>query len=172
MPFPSESLDVLPNHGQLAHLALRGAPLSPLGLALDAPRVTVLLYVRHAVFEGIAAFCAEKVTVMPMMSKGNNVLPKDGRLAMLAARGEKLMPVQMTIQPEPVIPILRHGLSRDLLEHLASGATLDTLEAVLPEGVRLGAYFECLQAGPACKARKTLRVELKGRTCKRHKSTL
>lgn len=144
MPFPSESLDVLPNHGHFAHLALWSAPLRPLGLALDAPRVTVLLYVRHAVFKRIAAFCAEKVAVVPMVPKGNDVLPKDGRPAMLAARGEELMPVQMAIQPEPVIPILRHGIARNLLEHLASGATLDSLEAVLPERVRLGAYLECL----------------------------
>lgn len=144
MPFPSESLNVLSNHGHLAHLALWSAPLRPLCLALDAPRVTVLLYVRHAVFEGIATFCAEEVTVVPVMTKGNDMLPEDGRPAVLAARGEKLMPVQMAIQAEAVIPILRHSLARDLLERLASGATLNALKAVLPGGIRLGAYLECL----------------------------
>ena len=112
MPLTPKGLDVLSDNSELAHLALRSPSFRSLGLATDTPRIPVLLYVRHAALERITAFRAEEVAIVPMRVEGDDVLAKDRCLAVFAAWGEKLMPVEMAVEPKPVIPILRHGLAR------------------------------------------------------------
>lgn len=112
VPLASEGLDVLANHGQLAPLALGGAPLCPLGLTVDTPRIAILLNVRHAFLERVAALGAEEMTVVKMVAKGNNVISQDGRRTGLAAGSKQFVPVQVAEEPQARVAVLSHGLTR------------------------------------------------------------
>lgn len=93
-----QRLNVLSDDSRPTSPAFRGPPFGPLGLALDAPGVAVLLNVRHAMLKGITALGTEEVTIVPVLTKGNNVLAQNRCLAMPATRGEELVPVKMAVE--------------------------------------------------------------------------
>jgi hypothetical protein len=108
MPFSAQGLDVLPNDGRFALPALWGPSLCSLGLALDAPGVTVLLDMRHALLKGVAALSAEEVAIVPVLTQGNNMLSHDRGRAVLASRSKQLVPVEVAIKTHALIAILGH----------------------------------------------------------------
>lgn len=85
VPFTSESLNILTNHGNLAIHTLWSAALGAPGLAVDAPGVSVLFNVRHAVLKRITTLGTEKMSVVPVLAKCHNVFSKDGCFAVLAS---------------------------------------------------------------------------------------
>lgn len=136
VPLAAKGLDVLANHWQLAPLALGGAPLRPLGLAVDTPRIAVLLNVRHAFLKRVAAFGAEEMTIVKMVTEGNNVISQDGRRTGLAAGSKQFVPVQVAEEPQARVAVLSHGLTRLLGQGLASGTTGNAIESRGAEGIR------------------------------------
>jgi hypothetical protein len=109
MPFSAQGLNVLPDDGRFALPALGCPSLCSLGLALDAPGVAVLLDVRHALLEGVAALGTEEMTVVPVLAQGNNMLSHDRGRAVLASRSKQLVPVEVAIKTHALIAILGHG---------------------------------------------------------------
>ena len=147
VPLPAQSPDVLPNDGLAAFPALGSSPLGAFCLTVDAPRVAVLLDVRHSLSKGVATLGTEEVPVVPMLSECNDVFAKDWSRAVLAAGGEELMPIEMTIEPEALITVLGHCLSRLLLEGLPCSATVDAIQSGGSAGIWLRADFKGLQRG-------------------------
>ena len=95
MPFSAQGLNVLSNDSCTTLSAFRCSSLGALRLAIDAPRVAILLDMRHTVLKRITALSAEKMSVVPMSTEGDNVFTKNRGLAVLTAWSEQLMPVEM-----------------------------------------------------------------------------
>lgn len=106
VPLPSEGLDVLSDDSNLALLALGCSSLSALGLAVHAPGIAVLLNVRHAMLERVATLCTEEVPIVPVLTKRNDVLAQDGRLAVFATRGEEFVPIKVAVEAQAIVSIL------------------------------------------------------------------
>lgn len=68
MPFAIQGLDDHSDDGESALHALRGAPFGAFRLTVDAPGVPVFLDMAHAFLKWVAAFCAEEVTEVPVLS--------------------------------------------------------------------------------------------------------
>lgn len=159
MPLAAQGADVLPYDSLATLLALGRAPLGALGLAVDAPRVAVLLDMRHALRERVAALGAEEVPVVPVLPERHHMFTQDRRRAVLAAGGEELVPVQVAIEAEALVAVFGHCLAGLLLEALAGGAALDALQAGGAVQVWLGADLEGFEGGPADVAGEALGVE-------------
>ena len=162
MPLGAEGLDILSDDGLLAATALGRAPLRALRLARHAPRVPVLLDVRHPLLERVAALGAEEVPEMPVLAEGDDVVAEDGRLAVLALRREELVPVEVAVEAQALVAVLGHRLPGLLLEDLARGAPADAVEALSAEVVWLGADLEGFKARAAGVAPEALRMEALG----------
>lgn len=147
VPLPAQSPDVLPNDGLATFPALGSSPLGTLCLTVDAPCVAVLLDMCHSLFKGVATLGTEEVPVVPMLSECNDVFAKDWGRTVLAAGGEELMPIKMTIEPEALITVLGHCLSRLLFEGLPCGATVDAVQSGGTASIWLRADFKGLQRG-------------------------
>ena len=145
MPLTTHCLNVLTDDSRPAFYALRRSAFCPLGLTFDAPSVPILLNVRHAVFKGITAFCAEEMPVVPVRAEGYNVFLQDWCLAVLASWSKQLVPVKMAVEPKSLITVLTHGHSRSLLEDLAGSTTIDAIEALLAQLLRLRADLHGLK---------------------------
>jgi hypothetical protein len=98
----------------------------------------------HTLAKRITALGAEEVTVVPVSPESDDMLTKNRGLAVLAARREQLVPVEMAEESQTLIAILSHGLARLLLEDFASCAAVDTIKSFLSEVVRLMANFHRL----------------------------
>jgi hypothetical protein len=92
-------LDILSDDSCTAFPALWSSTFGALRLAVDAPRITILLNVRHAMFEWVTTFGTEEVTVMPVSSKSDYVFTENRGLTVLATRREQLMPIEVTKEP-------------------------------------------------------------------------
>lgn len=88
MPFSAQGLDVLSNNSYTALFALGGSSFCTLRLAIDTPRVPVLLNMCHAVVKRVTTLSAEEMTVVPMSAESDDVLTKNRGLAVFTARGE------------------------------------------------------------------------------------
>jgi hypothetical protein len=75
---------------------------------------------------------------MPVGAQRHHVLAHDGRLAVLAARGIQLVPVEMTEEAQAFVAVLGHRLARLLGEYLAGGAAGDAVETRCTVCVGLG----------------------------------
>jgi hypothetical protein len=144
MPLSAQSLNVLSNDSYTAFPALGRASLRTLCLAVDAPRVSVLLDMGHTLAKRITALGAEEVTVVPVSPESDDVLTKNRGLAVLAARREQLVPVEMAEESQTLISIFGHGLARLLFEDFASCAAVDTIKSFLSKMVGLMANFHRL----------------------------
>lgn len=162
MPLAAERLHILPDYGQLASLALWRSPFGPLGLALDAPRVAVLLDMRHALLERIAALGTKEVPVVKVVAQRHDMLTNDGRRAGLAAGCEELVPVQVAEEAQTRVAVLCHGLPGLLGQGLAGGTASDTLQACGPERVGLRGDFEGFEGRATGVADEALGVEALG----------
>ena len=159
MPLAPQRPDVLTDHRRTALLALRRPALRPLRLAVDAPGISVLLDVRLALIEGVAALGAEKVAVMPVRAQRHDVVPEDRRLAVLAAGREKFVPVEVAVEAQAIVPILRHRLARCLFQHLSRRPPPNPVKPLAAELLRFGADLEGLEACAAGVATEALRME-------------
>ncbi|KAK5634733.1 hypothetical protein RRF57_010446 [Xylaria bambusicola] len=142
MPLGAEGLDILSNDSFLATPALGRASLGALSLAGDAPRVAVLLDVRHALLERVAALGAEEVAKVPVLTEGDDVVTENGRLAVLALRRKVLVPVEVAEEPHALVAVLGHGLPGLLLEDLACCAAAYAVETGSIEVIWLRTDFE------------------------------
>ena len=73
VPLARKSSDALSDDGKAAHLTPGSSSFSPPGLALDTPRVTIFLNVRHSLLERVPTLRTEKMAIVPMFSYGNYV---------------------------------------------------------------------------------------------------
>lgn len=93
----------------------------------------------RAARERVAALRAEEVPVVPVRPERHHVLPDDRRRAVLAARREPLVPVEVAVEPQPgvaVVVLLR--LPRSVGRLLAGRARRDAGQArrALRRGLR------------------------------------
>jgi hypothetical protein len=166
VPLAAQGLDDHANDGEPALHALRGAPLGAFRLAVDAPGIPILLDVAHALLEGVAALGAEEVAEVPVLSQGDGVLAEDGSLAVLALGGVELMPVEMAEVALAHVAIVCYRLALDLGDWLASGTTLNSIEALVAHIVGFFEDFEGLKTGSAGEADKATRVVFLGGSSK------
>lgn len=159
VPLAAQRLYILTDDGLPALAALGRPSLCALGLAVDAPGVAVLFNMRHSVAERVAALGAEEVTVMPVRAEGDDVLADDGRLAVLAARGEEFVPVEVAEEAQPLVTVVGRSLARKMLDGMSGGAGADPVDSLGADVLRLRADFHCLEAGAAAEAAEALRVE-------------
>jgi hypothetical protein len=89
MPLSPKRLDNRIRNGLAALLALCTVPMS---MAIDAPRIPILLHKRRS---GIKWITALKVSSMPFCTTRNNDFTLDGRLARLASRREHFVEIEM-----------------------------------------------------------------------------
>lgn len=159
MPLASKRPDVLPNDRLPALLALGCPSLRSFGLAIDAPCVAVLLDMRHALFEGVAALSAEEVAIVPVIAKSDDMLTQDWCCAMLATGCKQLMPIKVTVEAETFVTIFCHSLARLLLEDLTCCTPANALQPGCTIRLRLGADLQRLQRGATDVAGEALWVE-------------
>jgi len=80
------------------------APLTlgtiPIGMAVDTPRIPILLHKRRRRIKRIATLSAEEVASMPLRATSDDDFALDRCLAGLAARGEVLVEVQMAVEAQ------------------------------------------------------------------------
>jgi hypothetical protein len=66
-----------------------------MSMAIDTPRVSVLLHKRRCGIKRITTLGAEKVSSMPLCTTRNNDFALDGRLARLASRREHFVEIEV-----------------------------------------------------------------------------
>lgn len=159
VPLGAQCFDILSNDRSLAALTLGRATLRPSRLAGHAPRIPVLLNVRHPPLKRIAALGTEEMSVMPVFAERYDVFAQDGRLAVFAMRREQLVPVQMAVEPQPLIAILGHRLTGCLFENFARCSATDAVDSRRVEAVWFGADLEGLETCAACVAAEALWVK-------------
>jgi hypothetical protein len=98
MPLTTQRLNILADDCLSALLAFRGLSFCTLRLAIQTPSITIFLDMGHALLERIAAFSTEEMSIVPILTQSNHVLPDDRSFAMLAPRCKVLMPVKMTVK--------------------------------------------------------------------------
>lgn len=172
VPFAAEGLDVLSNDGRLAALALWSAAFGALRLAAQTPGVAVLFNVRHALLKGIAALGAEKVAVVPVLAERDGVLANDGRRAVLAARCEILVPVEMAVEAKAFVAIVRQRLSLAFFNLLPGRPPANAIESCHSFRFGLGANLQCLETGATGEADEALGMESLGHTRESNDSAL
>ena len=172
VPLAAQRLDVLTDDGGPALPTLGSPPLGTLGLTLNAPRVAVLLDVGHAVLERVAALGAEEVPIVPVVAQRHNVLAENGRPAVLAPRGEELVPVEMAVEPETIVSVLRHGHAWGLVQDFAGSPALDADKTLTADPIRLWADLHGFESGTAGEAAQTLWVETLGAARQSYKPAL
>ena len=72
-------------------------------MAIDTPRVPLLLDKRHLRIKRIAALRAEKVAGVPLRAARDDDLALDRGGAALAARAEALVEVQVAVEPRGLV---------------------------------------------------------------------
>jgi hypothetical protein len=149
VPLGAYGFHILSDDGLLAALALWRAALGPLRLAGNAPRVSVLLNVRHATLERVAALGAEEVPVVPVFAKRHDMLAEDRCLTVPAARREEFVPIQMTVEPQPLVTVLGHRLARCCLEDFACCPTANAVE---PRGAKVVWFLTDFEGLETCSA--------------------
>ncbi len=170
MPLAAQGANVLPDDGRLALTALGRPALGALRLAGHAPRIAVLFDMRHALLERVAALGAEEVPKVPVGAQRHHVLAHDGRLAVLAARGVQLVPVEVAEEAHPFVAVLAHRLAGLVGKNLPRGAAGDAVEACRAVVIGLGRNFERLEGGAAGVTGEALRVEPLRRAGKRYEA--
>ena len=81
-------------------LTLRAKPIR---MAIDTPRVPLLLDKRHLRIKRIAALRAEKVARVPLRAARDDDLALDRGGAALAARAEAFVEVQVAVEPRGLV---------------------------------------------------------------------
>ena len=112
--------------------------------------------------KGVAALRAEEVAIMPVLAERNHVFTQDRCLAVLAARGELLVPVQVAVEAEAVVAVFLGGFAGDFFENFTGFAAADAVHAGVAHRVGLGADFHGFEACAAREAAEALRVEALG----------
>lgn len=169
MPFTTKCLDILADHSRLAHLALGCTTFGPLRLAVNTPSVSIFFDMRHAVFKRVATLGTEEVPVMPMRSKGYDMLPEDGGGAVLTSWSKEFVPVEMAVEAEAVISVFRHGHARLLIQYLSCRATSNSLKSLSPRCIWLGANLHGLKTSITSVATEAMGMEPLGGTGQCHK---
>jgi hypothetical protein len=138
----------------------------PVRVAIDTPRVPVLLHKRRLRIERVAALRAEEVADVPLGAARDNDLALDGRLARLAARREELVVVQVAVEAHALVAVGRLQPRRVLRRRagrqghvVAVDARADARHALLALRCGLRVERHALQVLVAVVAREALRVE-------------
>jgi hypothetical protein len=160
MPFTPKRLNVLTNNRTFAFLALGGSSLSTFGLAVETPCISILLDMGHPFLEGIAAFSAEEMAIMPVLTKSDGMFTNNRGFAVFAFWSVGFVPVKVTKEAESVIAILCGCLTFYLGEDLASSASSNSLNTLSPLGWWFGMNFERFKACSTGKADKTFGMEV------------
>lgn len=144
MPLASKRNSILANNRQSTLLTLRRLAFRTLRLALQTPRIAILLNMRHALLKRIAALRAEEMPIVPILPQRHEVLAHDGRLAVLALRRVGFVEIEMAEKALSCIAVLSHGLALFLRNVFSLVATLDAIEALFAFRRRLGVDLERL----------------------------
>lgn len=160
MPLTTQRLNILADDCLPALFALWRLPFCTLRLTIQTPSITILLDVGHALLERIATLSTEEMSIMPIFTQGNHMLPNYRRLAMFASRCKVFMPVKVTVKPQSLVAIFCYSLSfyfRKLLSLCTAPDSVDTLSTVLRW---FGTDFQGFKSSSAGEADKALRVEV------------
>lgn len=172
MPFSPHGIDILTDDGLPALLALGSLALRAFRLAAQAPRVAIFFDMGHALLKWVAAFCAEEVSVVPVLAECYGMFPNDGSLAMLASGGVEFVPVEMTVEPKSLISIFGLCLTFDFFNDFPMNSSIDTIQALTSFVMRFGTDLKCFQPSSACKADEAFGVETFRDSAKCHYAAL
>lgn len=101
---------------------------------------------RHALIKRVSALTAEEVSIVIVFApQGRDVLTDDGSLAVLAARREGFVPVEVAVEPQSFITV--GGFAFGYI--LARFTSFDTCEPGGSGERGFGAYFEVGEGGGA-----------------------
>ena len=164
MPFIAQRLDVVPDDGSPTHSTFRSASLSAFGLAVDAPCISVLFDMCHAVLKRVTALGAEEMAKVPMVAKSNDMFAKNWGSAMFATRRKELVPIEVTEEAETIIAVLVLSLPWDFWESLPSLSSANAVQSLRPHLVRFMTDLHGLQTGATGIAPETLRMKSFRRT--------
>lgn len=165
MPLRAQCLHHRIRNRLAAALTLRTKPIR---VAVDTPRVPLLLDKRHIRIKRITALRAEKVAGVPLGATRDDNLALDGGSTTLAAWAKALVEVQVAVEPRRLVGavlvlqllhLLRCFPAGQEGHVVAGGASADAVHArgVLSAGLRVeGDALELLAALVAAEA---LRVE-------------
>jgi hypothetical protein len=115
-------------------------------VAVDTPRIPLLLHKRHVGIKRITALRAEKVARVPLRATRNDNLALDGRRTAFTARTKALVKVQVAVEPWRLVGTILVLQALHLLRRFPAGQEGDVVagragaDAVYARGV-LGAGF-------------------------------